>query len=157
MTNFLLILQLASTWFMVGLIWMVQIVHYPMFDRVGVEQFVRYEADHTRLITPVVGVPMLIELGSAIGLLLVCWQNPQQRALLGAALMMLLAIWLTTAFWSVPCHSKLASGYDAVSHRSLVMSNWVRTILWTGRGLVLGWLVLQALSISPLDRNLLSE
>ena len=157
MVNFLLLLQLASTWFMVGLIWMVQLVHYPMFDRVGVEQFVRYEADHTRLITPVVGLPMLLELGSAIGLLMVCWQNPQQRTWLVAALLMLVAIWLTTALWSVPCHTRLADGYDTATHRSLVLSNWVRTILWTGRGLILGWLVFQALSNSPLDRNLLAE
>ena len=58
-------LNLVSTWYMVGLIWMVQIVHYNMFDRVGQDQFARYEADHNRLITPIVGVPMLVEIATA--------------------------------------------------------------------------------------------
>ena len=61
-----LVVNLIATWYMVGLIWMVQIVHYNMFDRVGEEQFQQYEADHNRLITPIVFLPMLIELATAV-------------------------------------------------------------------------------------------
>ena len=63
------LLNLLSTWYLVGLIWMVQVVHYKMFDRVGSDEFTRYEADHTRLITPIVLPPMLIELVTACALL----------------------------------------------------------------------------------------
>ena len=63
--NTLFVVNLLATWYMVGLTWMVQIVHYNLFDRVGREQFVRYEADHGRLITPIVAVPMLVEIVTA--------------------------------------------------------------------------------------------
>ena len=69
LANALFLLNLISTWYMVGLIWMVQIVHYKMFDRVGEDVFVRYAVDHGRLITPIVMVPMLIELITSVGLL----------------------------------------------------------------------------------------
>ncbi len=54
MLTIVFLLHLGSTWFMVGLIWLIQIVHYPLFARVGVEQFVPYEREHSRLITYIV-------------------------------------------------------------------------------------------------------
>ena len=68
-TNLVFLLNLLATWYLVGLIWLVQVVHYNMFDRVGSDGFVRYEADHNRLITPIVAPPMLIELATACLLL----------------------------------------------------------------------------------------
>ena len=44
-----LLLNFASTWAMVGLIWLIQIVHYPLFSRVGADQFKLYEQEHQRL------------------------------------------------------------------------------------------------------------
>ena len=67
--NLVFLMNLLSTWYLVGLIWMVQIVHYKMFDRVGEAEFVQYENDHNRLITPIVMPPMLIELVTAVALL----------------------------------------------------------------------------------------
>lgn len=69
--NNVFLLNLVSTWYLVGLIWMVQAVHYKMFDRVGTGEFVQYEEDHNRLITPIVAVPMLPELATAGALLAV--------------------------------------------------------------------------------------
>ncbi len=42
----LLAVHLAATAAMTGLIWFVQVVHYPLFDLVGRAQFVGYEAAH---------------------------------------------------------------------------------------------------------------
>ena len=127
------VVNLIATWYMVGLIWMVQIVHYNMFDRVGLEQFQQYEADHNRLITPIVGVPMLFELATAV-LLLVAAPDcfPRRAALVGLVLIGL--IWLSTVLLQIPCHTQLLSGFDEVTYRRLVNSNWIRTVLWTARG-----------------------
>lgn len=58
---------------------------------------------------------------------------------LGLAL--LTVLWLSTAFLQVPRHNALATGFDSLQHRGLVLGNWVRTVAWTGRGaLVLLWL-----------------
>lgn len=128
-----LVVNLIATWYMVGLIWMVQIVHYNMFDRVGLEHFQQYEADHNRLITPIVGVPMLFELATAVLLLFAAPDSfPRGAALVGLALIGL--IWLSTIVLQIPCHNQLLSGFDEATYRRLVNSNWIRTGLWTVRG-----------------------
>lgn len=60
------IVHLAATLSMVGLIWFVQIVHYPLFAYVGAEKFIAYEAAHARLTTWVVAPPMLTEALTAL-------------------------------------------------------------------------------------------
>lgn len=141
------VLNLLATWYMVGLIWMVQIVHYKLFDRVGVENFIRYEADHGRLITPIVGVPMLIEIVTA-GLLLINAPSgfPRWAAWLGIG--MVAAIWFSTAFLQVPCHNRLMQGFDEATYRSLVNTNWLRTALWSARGILTGWFLIKLLPSS---------
>ena len=42
-----LVLHVAATMFMVGLIWLVQIVHYPLFAHVGADTFLAYHQRHT--------------------------------------------------------------------------------------------------------------
>ena len=61
----LLIVHAAATWFMTGLIWFVQIVHYPLFAKVGALAFKEYEHDHQRKTTWVVAPVMLIEAAAA--------------------------------------------------------------------------------------------
>lgn len=137
-SNAVFLLNLLATWYMVGLIWMVQIVHYNLMNRVGQEQFVRYEADHGRLITPIVGVPMLIEIASAAALLLYSPPGlPRWAAWAGMA--MVLLIWASTAFIQIPYHAQLSKGFNDAAYRGLVHTNWIRTVLWTARGMLLGW------------------
>ncbi|MFK8114979.1 MAG: hypothetical protein AB8B91_22440 [Rubripirellula sp.] len=142
--NLIFLLNLLSTWYMVGLIWMVQVVHYNLYDRVGEDEFAQYEADHNRLITPIVGVPMLIEIATACLLLAVAPAGfPRWAAWAGIALIVL--IWLSTAFLQVPMHSRLVKGFDAAAYERLVLTNWIRTILWTARGILIGYFALKLL------------
>lgn len=145
MPQLLLLLHALATWYMVGLIWMVQIVHYPMFDRVGSDQFAQYEKDHSRLITPIVGIPMLIELGTAVALLCMPGFAPITYRLIGVGLVIIVAIWLVTATLSVPCHQQLAAGFNATAHQKLVLTNWLRTLGWTVRGGIVAWILYQQL------------
>lgn len=69
MTHELLLLHVAITWALVGLIWTIQIVHYPLFEQVGEDSFVTYHARHMWLITWVAGPLMLAEVGIAALLL----------------------------------------------------------------------------------------
>lgn len=134
--NWIFLINLASTWYLVGLIWMVQVVHYNLFDRVGEENFARYEADHSRLITPVVGPVMLIEIATA-SLLLVSAPVGMPRWAIVAGLAAVVGIWLSTALIQVPCHNRLTNGFNETDYRKLVNSNWIRTVLWTARGFLL--------------------
>ena len=142
--NVLLIANVISTWYMVGLIWMVQVVHYPLFEKVGPEQYVSYQTSHQSLTSLVVGPPMLIEIVTAACLL---WVRPTAVPawLVYAALALLLVVWASTAFIQVPCHEKLTSGFDAAIHSRLVVSNWIRTVGWTGRGALVTWMLFHVL------------
>ncbi|HEX2205610.1 MAG TPA: hypothetical protein VHG91_20025 [Longimicrobium sp.] len=48
-------------------------------------------------------------------------------------------VWLSTALLQVPMHGRLERGFDAAAHRRLVATNWVRTVAWTARGVLLLW------------------
>ncbi|MEM6469796.1 MAG: hypothetical protein AAF802_09615 [Planctomycetota bacterium] len=136
------LINLVSTWYLVGLIWMVQIVHYNLFDRVGSEGFVRYETDHSALITPIVGPPMLIELGTAFLLVVACPAGVSRPAMI-AGLVAVIAIWLSTAFIQVPCHARLSEGFSERDYELLVGTNWIRTVLWTVRGILMTYFAAQ--------------
>ncbi len=140
MAQLVLCLNLISTWYMVGLIWMVQVVHYPLFARVGQKDYVQYQKLHQDWITPIVGVPMIVELLTAI-LLLRYAAKGTSLMLVWIALGLLIVIWLSTAFLQVPCHHQLSQAFDADAHRRLVSTNWVRTAAWTLRGAMVAWLV----------------
>lgn len=135
----ILLLNVAATLYMVGLIWCVQIVHYPLFAQVGKDGFAAYEAAHSSLITLVVGPPMLLE-AATTGLLLF-FRSPVIRlseAIIGVVL--LAVIWLSTMFLQVPQHSLLSAGFDMVAHQFLVSSNWLRTVAWSLRGALVLWM-----------------
>ena len=135
---FLLPIHLAATWAMVGLIWMVQIVHYPLFAHVGRESFDGFHARHLRWTTWVVGPFMLLESASAVALL---YATPSwlPRWVLWWDIGGIFLQWLSTAALQVPMHRRLERGWDAKAQRFLVHSNWVRTLTWTARGLLVGW------------------
>jgi len=132
---FMLLAHVAATWMMVGLIWFVQIVHYPLFAQVGTDFFATYEAVHNRLTTWVVGPPMLVESATALALLLAKSERiPSSYVWIGVIL--LFVIWGSTALLQVPQHEILTRGFVADAHGFLVTSNWVRTVAWTLRGVL---------------------
>lgn len=138
----MLLLNLATTLFMTGLIWFVQVVHYPLFNTVGPDKFISYTSRHSNLTTLLVGPVMLLELLGAVSLI---WHPPARLAIwqcyLGLGLLGL--IWVSTAFIQVPQHSILAQGFNQQAYQLLVKTNWVRTLAWTLRSfLVCYWMSL---------------
>jgi hypothetical protein len=134
------LLHLAATMFMVGVIWFVQIVHYPLLARVGSAEAVAYEQAHTQRTGWVVSPSMLLEGASAV---LLFWVRPagvsDLQAGIGVALSVV--VWISTFLVQVPCHERLCREFDRGVHRRLVRSNWVRTAAWSLRGLVVLWMV----------------
>ncbi|NND85437.1 MAG: hypothetical protein HKN46_09845 [Acidimicrobiia bacterium] len=128
-----LLVHAASTWFMVGLIWTIQLVHYPLFARVGAEGFIAYEADHTRRMGWLLALPATIEVVTG-GLLV--WLRPDGVPLwlvIGTGFLLFL-IWLVTISVQVPNHVRLSQGFDLTRIEALVASNRWRALLWTLRG-----------------------
>ena len=126
----LLAVHAAATWALVGLIWTVQLVLYPLFARVGADTFRSYHAQHLVRVTFVVAPLMALEVISAALLVFRGAREPWLLASLGP----LAFNWISTWRVQVPLHDRLATGFDAEAHGRLVATNWWRTAAWTIRG-----------------------
>jgi hypothetical protein len=58
-----LLANIASTFYMVGVIWTVQLAHYPLMARVVRRAWRAYHDGHTRAMVWIVMAPMIVELG----------------------------------------------------------------------------------------------
>ena len=145
MIRLVLLANMASTLMLVGLIWFVQVVHYPQFARVGADRFTQYQSEHVRLTTWVVALPMLVE---AVTSVVLVWKPPSQdlELVCWGGLSMVIVIWVSTTLLQVPRHSALATGFDSKAHRGLVLSNWIRTVAWSMRGVLVLFLVNQSVT-----------
>jgi hypothetical protein len=131
----ILIANVLATGFMAGLIWFVQVVHYPLFAAVGSAEFAAYSRSHQSLTTLVVGPPMLLEATTAALLVAVRPASvPAWMAWTGVALVAV--IWASTALLQVPAHGRLSSGFDAETGSLLVATNWIRTAAWSLRAVL---------------------
>ena len=120
---------------MVGLIWIVQIVHYPLFGYVGSKEFETFHEHHKILITPVVGFVMIVELVTT-GILIfqIPVGIPNWTVIVG--IILIGVIWISTLFLQIPYHNKLSSKFDKNVLMMLVNTNWIRTICWSLRGII---------------------
>lgn len=135
-----LLVHAAASLAMVGVIWTVQLVQYPGFLDVGAAEFGAFHAAHSQRISMIVGPLMAVEGVTALWLLAARpTAIPLWAVLLGLGL---LAVALgTTLFVSVPLHGRLAVAWDAEAIRSLIATNWIRTVAWTARGALALWFV----------------
>jgi hypothetical protein len=140
--NILLLVQFVATAMMTGIIWFVQVVHYPLFGKIPQEGFVTYELAHTVRTGFVVGPLMLVELATAAALIITRDPIAGDRLYL-AAFGCLLLIWASTFILQVPLHAILEHRYDPGAITRLVSTNWIRTILWTVRLALLSTVVLR--------------
>lgn len=135
MSEAILLIHAFATCALVGLIWFVQVVHYPLMAAVPPERFSAFALAHQRRTTGVVGPLMLAEAATCV--LIALGATPGVNAFArfaGAAALSL--VWMSTFLVQVPLHARLAQRFDARDHARLVASNWVRTVLWTARGVI---------------------
>ncbi len=129
---------------MTGIIWFVQVVHYPLLGHAGTEGSRRLAAEHQSRTGRVVGGPMVVEAVTALALVATP-PDGVPRAAAVAGVVLVAVIWATTALLQVPLHREMLRGLDADGHRRLVRGNWIRTAAWTARAaLVAGMLAAAA-------------
>lgn len=125
---------------MVGLIWMVQRVVYPLMARHSPDTWVTWHTAYTRRMGSVVGPLILIELAGAVWW---CVQAPASLWAWAAAVPVGVNL-ISTAFVQVPIHKSLEDGMDRGLIHRLVVTNWIRTAMWSLRGMLLLLLMLAA-------------
>ncbi len=133
--HIVLLIHFLATSFMTGVIWFCQVVHYPLFRHIPQDAFCDYEQKN--MVTGYVVVPaMLIELGSC---LLLLWLDFSVLYILNTAL--LGVIWISTAVFQGPLHTRLTKEADQVNMAKLVRTNWVRTAAWTLRSFLVMYIL----------------
>lgn len=131
--NTVFLLNLASSLFLCGLIWVIQILHYPFFAHLERENYTKYQQRHMYLISFLVIPMMLMELITSVLLVL---QPSDFRIEFIIGLILVLLIWSSTFFVQMPIHQKLLQGYDRAAIQKLISTNWIRTILWTAKSVL---------------------
>lgn len=111
---------------LVGIIWLVQLVHYPAFRYVDRSERQGFHKMHTTFITPIVAPLMVSELGLTTYAL---WIEPSPSACVLFVIVGL--IWMSTFLIQVPIHNRLAQEWKKEEVTKLITSNWIRTILWS--------------------------
>lgn len=144
-----LLVNAAATWFMCGVIWLVQLVHYPMFAHIQRDRFRDAMIAHQNRIRFLVAGPMLLE--GCTSLLLLIAVPVGVSVWVCACGAALTAVWVvSTALVQVPQHERLAAeGWDDVRHRQLVRLNWLRTLAWTVRSVLCGAMLMQSFAAGP--------
>ena len=140
----ILVIHVAATLFMVGLIWTIHYVHYPLFANVGESTYVSFQAEHVERIGKLLFVPWLTEGITLLGILALAFLGGNKALRIpsvinGAAMAVVLVI---SGFWSAPAHAKLADGFDKSLHDQLMTVNLIRTLAWTVCGICAVWIVL---------------
>ena len=134
MTNTFTI-HVFTTLFMTGVCWFVQVVHYPLFKSIKLDDFPPYEAKNFR--TGFVTIPvMIIELCSGLVLL---YHDLSFLLLLNIGLIGITG--LSTVIFQVPIHLKLRTKATTPLINKLITTNWIRTISWTIRTIILAFLL----------------
>jgi len=139
--SLLLTLHAAATWGMIGVIWLVQLLVYPAMRDVPAERWIPWHLQHCQRISYVVGPLMLVEVFTALGLWL---QGLSGAVFLGSAA--LLAVnWLSTLVIQIPLHGICEGAHSPTAIRRLITTNWIRTLAWSARGVLVGVIVLESL------------
>lgn len=143
MVSELYFFQTFVTTVMVGVIWTVQIVIYPLFypyaEKGEVAELEKLHEYYTPKITLIVLPLMFTELGLAI------WTAFTHQGFWNWILLSLvLGAWAITFFISVPCHNTLATVNEVPSKlraaKMLIRTNWLRTLFWSVRAIILWFL-----------------
>ena len=125
-------INFISTSFMVGVIWVIQLLHYPSFHFINDQKYIEFQHFHMQRISFIVITAMITELASAL-LLAYFFESSLTIILLA----LVLGIWAITFIFFTNMHQKLTDGYDHSIVDRLVQINWARTALWSLRLIIL--------------------
>lgn len=134
----LYLLHLASALWMTGVIWLIQLIHYPSFLYIREDQFQIFIRKHQSRMSWIVVAPMFLEWITLI-LILKNIHDSTQYFLWIFNMVALIGIWISTFAIQVPIHQKLLQHCSPILMARLIQTNWIRTILWSLRLVLILW------------------
>ncbi len=131
----LLLVHAFATTALAGLIWTIQVVHYPLFSDVGLGEFAKFHHNHSFRITLIVGPLMAVEGITTLWLLARRPAGVPVFLTWGAAVVLAI-VHLATITLSVPAHNRLSKEFSMSAYERLLNTNWVRTFGWSARAVL---------------------
>lgn len=147
-SELLFAVNLGATLALTGLSWFVQVVHYPLFARVGAPGWAGYAEEQQGRLLWALGLPMVLELVSSVWLVAAppAWLP---RAMAAALAALVALVWLLTFRLERPLRLRLAGRFDRRAHQALVLTHWVRVLAWWTRSSFLLFVAAQVLAAVP--------
>ena len=133
---FVFFFHLIFSAIMVGVIWVIQLVHYPSFHFIDKDIYDSFQKFHMNKISIIVIPVMILELATGFLLLI----GNSKNILIIISFGILILIWGITGLFFSDAHGKLISGYNELIVNKLVSMNWIRTVLWTFKMILLLYL-----------------
>ena len=130
----------AAVIFLVGMIWTVHLIHYPLFAEVGPAEYVSFQAEHVRRIGALLLAPWVAE-GVTTAALLLLARSRRECVIVLAISATAAGVLLISGLASAPAHADLADGFDPDVHGRLMDWNLLRALLWTANGVLSAALV----------------
>ena len=127
-------LEILSCFMMTGIIWIVQLVHYPTFLFIKNDSFRKFSFFHQLRISIIV-IPLMISEIFSHFYLLIYYKDIFSLENIFQTFLILL-IWFTTFSLSFPYHKSLEKKYKDSTLKKLIYTNWIRTLSWTFRSLI---------------------
>ena len=115
------------TFFMTGIIWLIQLIHYPSFSFIDKNMYSTFQAFHMNRISFLVGPIMFLELFS--GFYLLFFYSESNFFVINFILNILILTMTIIVFGTI--HRKLIEGFKFSLFAKLISMNWIRTILWS--------------------------
>ena len=130
--SFIFLFNLVLSFIAVGLIWTIQLVHYPSMSFISKDKFPEYHNFHSIRISILAMPLMFTEMVTSIMLFYQNFSNTFYIVFFSNLIIVIL-IWCSTFLIQVPLHNSLSKEKDIEKLSRLVHTNWIRTILWTVR------------------------
>ncbi|MDJ0721891.1 MAG: hypothetical protein QNJ04_09680 [Desulfobacterales bacterium] len=125
-------LNLAVSWGLTILIWLVQLIIYPGFHCIPPADFIHYHRWYAFRISVVVMPLMLAELFLLLG----WWLGGADGYSAYLASLAVGIVWLSTFGLQVPIHKRLQAGKRDALIKQLVATNWIRTAAWSAKAVI---------------------
>ena len=111
---------------LVVLIWVVQLIIYPRFQKYSTEELLSWHGPYSRRISIIVIPLMLAQL-----LQYTIYVLEETNIYSVSAAILILAVWLLTFLYFVPAHQRISRGETGRVVKQLTTVNWWRTIIWS--------------------------
>ena len=134
--SFIFLFNLVLSFIAVGLIWTIQLVHYPSMRYISKDKFPAYHNFHSIRISILAMPLMLAELVTSIMLWYQNFNNAIQTVFL-INLIIVVLIWSSTFLIQAPLHNLLSKEKNVDKLSRLISTNWIRTLLWTARSILM--------------------